>query len=118
MVEPPDLHVPFGSDSERAAELARLLNLCSELERWLNLAAGPIVLSEERRAVLVASLAPGDTPESKLSRWATLFEDELRVVFDSRSRAVHGIRLGDPELRGTTWLADHLLQLIGPATAA
>jgi hypothetical protein len=54
----------------------------------------------------------------KLAGWADLFDDELRAVSDARNRAVHGIRIGDRELRGAVWLARNLLALVESADAA
>jgi hypothetical protein len=115
MVESPDLSTPFANDSERALYLAELLELSAELERWNGLAASYGILSaEQRREVLVGTAIPGDDAGKKLKRWSTLFDEEIQAVLDARNRAVHGVRLGDPELRGATWLAHHLLDLVLP----
>lgn len=117
MLEPPGLRTPYANDSERGAALAELLGACMAIEQWLRVAAER-KLTPDRSATLSKSLQPGDTPELKLERWSALFDEELRAVIDARNRAIHGVRLGDAELRGAVWLARHLLRLLDPAQAA
>lgn len=112
MVEPPDLKTPFENDSERAIALAELLQACAALERWIYLAANPERMTDEQRSEIGPLLDPDDLPEDKLRRWGSIFDQELRAVIDARNRAVHGLRLGDTELRGATWLAKRLLDLV------
>jgi hypothetical protein len=118
MAEAPDLATPFQNDSERGRYLLDLLQLTTQLEQWRDWALNPDALSPRHRAVLATSMAPGDSPELKLAGWADLFDDELRAVSDARNRAVHGIRIGDRELRGAVWLARNLLALVESADAA
>jgi hypothetical protein len=118
MLEEPSLDLPFVDERERGLAFAQLLSACVELEKWQELALNPKSLSSDQRHALIGSLEAGDTVELKLRRWASLFDDELRAVFESRNRVVHGLRLGDKELRGAVWLAQHLLSLIHPVNAA
>jgi hypothetical protein len=112
MVEPPDLERPFAGDSERAVTLAELLRACVELEKWINLSADPARLTPEQKGSINTSANSNVSPEQGLQRWETVFDDELRAVIDARNRAIHGIRLGDAELRGASWLARGLLALL------
>ena len=112
MFEQPDLSKPYSNEAERAAALSVLLRLSLELEQWLDAAAYPGGMSPARRATLSFPIIEGDNPESRISRWANLFDDELRVVLDSRNRVVHGLRLNDKEIRGAVWLAGQLLRLV------
>jgi hypothetical protein len=118
VLDKPHLDLPFADERERGLALAQLLNACVELERWEELVLDPAGLSLDERHALSDSLDVGDTVESKLRRWASLFGDELRAVLESRNRVVHGVRLGDPELRGAVWLAQGLLGLLHPIGAA
>jgi hypothetical protein len=118
MAELQSIAAPFENDSERSACLVELLHLSAQLERWRELAISPEALPSDRRTDLASAAVPGDDPVLKLTRWVSLFDDELRAVFDARNRAIHGIRLGDRELRGATWLARHLLELIEPPSPA
>jgi hypothetical protein len=118
MAEAPDLTVPFENDRERGVFLADLLYLTTQLDQWRDWSLNIEALSPGQRAQLASAVGPGDTPDLKLQRWITLFDDELRAVSDARNRAVHGIRLSDRELRGAVWLARHLLELVEPADAA
>ena len=117
MAEAPDLTAPFENDRERGTYLADLLYLTTQLDQWRAWAMNPDARSVQQRDTLSTTLA-GDNPELSLERWANLFDDELRAVSDARNRAVHGIRLGDRELRGAVWLARHLLELVESAHAA
>ena len=112
MPGPPDLSTPFASDKERTAAVARLLWSCFELELWQAAATG--TLGEAQRQTLRRGLAPGDTPEGKLQRWAALFDEELRAALATRNAVAHGQRVSDPDLRGAEWLALHLLSLLDP----
>lgn len=116
MLEPPDLDHPL-TEQDRAVTLARFLGTCVGLEYWLRLADGDHVPSDVRDA-MSTRMQGGDSPELMLTRWQNLFEEELRAVFHSRNRLVHGVRLTDKELRGADWLANQLLRLIDPGLAA
>jgi hypothetical protein len=109
---PPDLDLPFANDRERARALAAFLENCGAIETWVEYAASPTTIPAEVRKTLELSIEPGDALELKLRRWANLFADEIRAVLDARSRVIHGMGLGDKELRGATWLANHLLGLV------
>jgi hypothetical protein len=118
VLEEPYLGLPFVDERQRGLALAQLLSACVELEKWQEPALNPNSLSSDQRHALISTLDAGDTVESKLRRWASLFDDELRAVFESRNRVVHGLRPGGKELRGAVWLAQNLLSLIHPVNAA
>src|SRR4051812_1732272 len=83
MIEQPDLHVAFANDSHRSAALLRLLELQATIEGWLEVAAIPGELPPEVRVFVARDMQVGDTPELKLQRWASVFDDELRAVLDT-----------------------------------
>lgn len=117
MLEPPDLDLTFGNESERGVALAEFLVACVALEEWRSLARSHQPVPQDQLARL-RSAEPGESSEAKLRRWAALFDDELTAVFESRNRVAHGLRMSDGELRGAHWLASHLLQLVQPAAVA
>lgn len=108
-----DLDRRYADEDERATAIVRLLTLDQELRVWSEVSLDvPITLSTDQRDRLRAVLVPGDIPELKLKRWKEMFDEEIGVVHDARSRVVHSVSVGDPELRGAVWLAEHLLELL------
>jgi hypothetical protein len=62
---------------------------------------------------IVGQPAPrGDTPEARLRRWITLFEDDVDKVHDVRSRVIHGILVPDADVKGAVWLGSHIIELL------
>jgi hypothetical protein len=114
MLQPPDVNDPFVSDDERAEWIVRLLTLDRELQRWLLAAAeADRGLEPEYRALLLTQpMQPGDSPELRVKRWASVFREEIDTIHDARSRVVHNIRTSDADIRGATWLAAHLLAML------
>jgi hypothetical protein len=121
MLEPSEVKAPFGTDDERAEAIVRLFELDRELQRWLSLAReSEHLLSSDVRALLARQpLEPGDSPEVRLRRWASVFREEIDTIHDARSRLVHGIRTSDADIRGANWLGAHLVGLLrGPDSAS
>jgi hypothetical protein len=117
MAESPDLEVPFTNDSERAGYIAELLSLSARLQLWRDQATHMAPPTEEARTA-----RRGVRPEPRHrhdlapNEWANLFETELDALFAARDRVVHGMRLGDRELRGAVWLAEQLVELLESST--
>jgi hypothetical protein len=118
MLEPAGVNTPFSTDDERAEAIERLLVRDRELQWWLTIArASESELPSDIRDRLVRQpLQAGDSPEFRLRRWASVFQEEIDMIHDTRSRVVHGIRTSDGDIRGAVWLAVHLLGLLtGPS---
>jgi hypothetical protein len=48
-------------------------------------------------------------PAVRLTRWSSLYAEEIALIRDTRKRVVHGEIITDPELLGATWLARQVL---------
>jgi hypothetical protein len=113
----PQLDLPYRDEDERAGDLFRLIELDRRLHEWLDLASRPPYEWPADALDTVIHAPPylaGDSPEAKLRRWASLFNEEIQIVREVRNRLVHNLRVTDGELRGAVWIAHHLLALLGP----
>lgn len=114
MLEPPDTAQRFVSDEERADAIVRLVGIDRRLRDWLQLRVEkPEQLPEDVRARLLRHpVGSGESPESRLARWVTVFGDDIDTIHDTRSRVVHGLRASDGEINGAIWLGLRLLALL------
>lgn len=108
---PPDLHEPFKDSDERAQVVAQLLDRCRQLEALEQLSGVPV---EQWRPEEIEQLAGRQIAEHGafrpqwLTRWQSLFADEIQQLREARAAAVHE-RLSDVELRTAAYLAGRLL---------
>ena len=86
MATQPKLNQPYRDEDERAADMSSLIQLDRRLYAWLDLAlrSQDDWPSEVRDAIAQAPPAvEGDSPEAKLGRWASLFNEEIQICATS-----------------------------------
>jgi hypothetical protein len=113
---PFELHESFVDDTERQSAIIELLQLDERLQQLLA-AAQQLYRHESMEigiwdAIRSVSAAPADTPENRLRRWITLFQDDADEVHDVRSRIIHGIPASDFDIKASLWLGSYILGLI------
>jgi hypothetical protein len=109
---PPDLGQPYDSDRDRIADRDNLIYYWFALEPLVRLAEEPESQWPEPAMGLIEQFSTGsriDDSAARLRRWASLYEDEINLIRDTRNRVVHGEIVTDPELLGATWLAQQIL---------
>ncbi len=108
---PPELAQPFQDQSERAAARRRLDERDRTLQAVQALARRPANAwtSHERSAFPGSNHGVVDPPNQRVSRWASLFAEELTEVHQV---AAASRPLSDLELREALYLAGRLLSTV------
>jgi hypothetical protein len=114
MTTMPDLWKPYSSEAERGSD-AEVLILCQYgIDGLITLAGRPIPQwSREQESLFPRSVPDGrpEHPQHRLRRWMTVYEREIEIVHDVRSRLVRGRLVADAELRGAAYLAQQILSV-------
>jgi hypothetical protein len=122
MFDPSELTQPFENDVERQTAIVELLQLDEQLQHLLDaskkLATTGSIPDDVRSKISGQPMLRGDTPEGRLRRWTSLFEDDLDKVHDVRSRVIHGILVPDADVKGAVWLGGHVLGLLAGGSPA
>ena len=112
---PPDLSQPYGTEAERAAAREALLLYWYAIESLTRLAdQPPAQWSPQQMGLFSGSVqeGPPEPPQQRLRRWRNLYEDEINIIRDVRNRLVHGGLVTDPELRGASYIARHVISTV------
>jgi hypothetical protein len=115
MTQTPDLSRPYGSDAERRADRDKLVSYWQVLEPLIDLAKlSPDQWSEwqEYFAAKVLPQASKERSGQRLTRWASLYGEELELIKGVRKKVVGGDIVTDPELLGATWLARQVIATV------
>jgi hypothetical protein len=109
MLTPPELNQQFSSPAERAAAQAELQRLGEFLREVVAAASGMAPVPGWLAAELQRPLrGHGEPPGERLTRYRTVFGDELQALDDVLSSETEN-RLDDDSLRAARYLARPLL---------
>lgn len=110
----PDLSEPYSSDAERDSDREALILCWYGIDALVTLAGRPVPQWSAEQESLFPRSVPGGRPEHprhRLRRWLTVYQREIEVVRDVRSRLIRGGLVADAELRGTAYLARQVLSV-------
>jgi hypothetical protein len=111
-LQPSDIGEPYSTEAERAHARDVLVLYWFAISLLVKLAQQPADEWSSNQVSLFPVSVPGrppEPPQSRLTRWANLYSDEIRAIRDIRSKLVHGGLVADAELRGANFLARNVI---------
>ena len=112
---PPDLGRPYSTEADRAADREGLLSYWDAIKVLTKLASQPASeWSPQQESLFPRSVqsGPPEPPQQRLQRWISLYRDEIEIIRNVRNRLVHEGTVTDPELRGASYLARHIISTV------